>query len=277
MPERDASFDVGRIYFRKFIAERENVIKELTCLKEEIQQETEFQRKWFHIFYLPKFFGLSCAMLGLVDAPANGSFFWTALGIVIRFLSGIVSFIHEDNRKQIVAEKLNYVVTFLKNHDRTILATNEHLYPMNRRIESLQDEISDIQHTIDGGEKILEPYLVNVPENFPVLFRTFVLCHVVEIFNSLRFMSIGDDDRHSISIRRIIECFLSQTVDVSKLSVRTLFILVSAFIIDDFSRLACNEIILCDFRDGRLCAEAESLNSVIERIEYEYNFCRQWF
>lgn len=277
MPERDASFDVGRIYFRKFIAERENVIKELTCLKEEIQQETEFQRKWFLVFQLPKLFGLFCANLGLINAPANGSVFWTALGIVIRILFGNASFIHEDHRKKIVAEKLNYAVTYLKNHDRTILATNEHLYPMNRRIESLQDEISDIQHTIDGGEKILEPYLVNVPENFPVFFRTFVLCQGVEIFNSLRFMSIGGDDRHSNNIRRIIECFLSQTVDVSQLSVKTLFILVIAFTLHDVSRLVCNEIILCDFRDGRLCAEAECLNSVIEKIENEYNFCRQWF
>lgn len=278
MLERDASFEECRIYFTTtFVPEREKVIKDLTHLKNEIQQEIRLQKTWSFIFHYPKLFGLVCAMFGLLNAPSTGWGFWTTLGIFIRILFGNLSFIHEDYRKRNVAVKLGYAVRFLKNHDKIVLATNEHLYPMNRQIESLQDEISDIQQTKDSGEKILETNLVHVPENFPVFFRTFVLCQGVEMLNSLRFMSIGNEDRLSINIRRIIECILSQTVDVSQLSVKTLFILVSAFMVEDFSRLACDDIIVWDFKKGRLCAEAESLNSVIERIEYEFNFCRQWF
>lgn len=278
MQEGDDNFDECKRFFTtNFVPEREKVIKDLRILKNEIQEVTRFKKSCSVVLCSLGLIGWFATGMGFIKTPLTKGGFLTTSGLALRMVSEILIFINEDNRIRNVDFKIDYAMRCLKCHDKKCETTNKFLVPIDRKIKSLQDEIKAVQRTKDCNVTKLKKHKQYVVDNFPFLLKTLVMVKGFKMLNVLPFISTGDTDHKTINVKKAMEDVVSMTGGASLLYVTIFGIAVLTFGFQDIMRIKRELKTWSDFKKGRLCPEACSLEGTINSIENELMICRQWF
>lgn len=282
------SYDKAKSYLENvFAPEREKVIRDLTSIRKSVQEAVEIHRL-ANVGY--SYFGIlgGLAMLGGMVVTGGMSLF--APGALIGAYSGYAEIAHEVVQKSILIKRFSDAEKSLRNHELTLSEMNKLLLSLKEdidKIDSLQSRIELLEKTKSNektqaaeilfliGQIILIMGTNTDPKelanNRSKVYRLIKLSKLVEIVlptgGKVITMAAENGYKH-----------LDATSITKKFGKKSVKVITTAFaVIADLNSLINNTIDVVNFEKGHLCTEAEKLNQIIIKLQWDLDSIRECF
>lgn len=274
------SYDRAKSYLEDVLApEREKVIRDLMSIRDDVQEVIKFQRLANTGYSFAGIIG-GCAMLGSLVVTGGATLF--ATGALIGAYSGYAEVGHEVVAKSILIKKFGDAETSLRKHEFTISEMNKLLLSLKEdidKIDSLQSRIELLENT-KLNEQIHAIQILALIAQIIVIMGTDT--DPKELANN-RF-----EVYKLIKLRKLVEIVLPQSgkgvtfagkTGLSLLSgksitknagKKTAKVMATTFsVIADLNSFITNLDDFNKFDSGRLCTEAERLDGIITKLQWD--------
>lgn len=274
------SYDRAKSYLEDvFAPEREKVIRDLESIRDSVQGIIKFQR-FANAGY--SFVGIlsGCAMLGSLVVTGGASLF--ATGALIGAYSGYAEVGHEVIARSLLIKKFSDAETSLREHELTLSEMNNLLLSLKEnidQIDSLQSRIELLENTKRNEQNHAAQILLLIAQII-VIMETDT--DPKELANN-RF-----EVYNLIKLRKLVEIVLPQSgkgvtfagkTGLSLLGGKSITknagkkiakVMATTFsVIADLNSLITNAGDFNKFDSGRLCTEAERLDGIITKLQWD--------
>lgn len=253
---RDFYEDAKYFYKEHFARQQQNVIKDLSDLRNEIQEEVQAQQKKVKDYSYFGAVGAGLLAVGYVLAPVPAAAV-TTCGAVISVSSVVANCLYTDRTATLVKKKLDYAERSLKRYDRFCSEMNEYLLPLEG-IKSSQNgfELIPNDKAIEFVELLKVAKFLDIATvvkrlnalNIPIPMSEFV----VNLIKTGKFDTLA---------------YILKTV--ANIPSKVLGAGLAISIVLEIRSIMFAEDYLKDFANGRLCDEAQKLDNVITEIKLE--------
>lgn len=276
------SFVKARDYYKEtWATERREILKELESFRDEIQRQAKIHSIGSITYSSVGLVGGGLAIAGIVTAPFTfgASLGLTVAGIVTGVTSGVAGVTHGAVKFGIVKKQCNNAKTSLENHDKSCKE-------MKSLLELLKQDIDTIEASIKDGNELKTSF---VGEGFQGVGGTVgVVKGVVNLVNNSKAVEVYRITGNVDEVARVLSlgtalddivpsAFKDVSKGVTKLSTEALSVLAAVGIVIDLGALIYNAVDLSKINKGKLCTEAEKLQSVIKQMQDEYNALTKCF
>lgn len=262
LENRDFYEDAKYFYKEHFARQQQNVIKDLSNLRNEIQEEVHAQQEKVIDYSYFGAVGAGLLAVSYVLAPVPAAAFSTC-GAVMGVSSVVANLLYTDRTATLVKKKLDYAERSLKRYDRFCSEMNEYLLPLEG-IKSAQD----------GFELIPNDKAIELEELLKVA-KFLDIATVVKRFNALNI-------HKSEFVVKLIKTGKFDTLasilkKVANIPSKALGAGLAISIVLDIRSIMFAEDYLKDSANGRLCDEAQKLDNVITEIKLEATRFERFF
>lgn len=251
-------------HYKTWAIEREKVIMDLTDLKNEIQKLSESIAS-----DSIKYSGLGLVATGMTAAGFLAPFTFgvsvaiATIGTGVSVTSGLVSFYKERGKLNTIKELCSKVESMLEEHDKTGIE-------MQRVFDRLEKDI--VSSFVTGnGKKYINDVREQEERKSKVVGAFSKACQVAtysKVEKYVRITRIVKDAPKMIKVGKTLRTV--QRIKISKLSVgvskvsKGLSTLAAVGVIIDIGTIISSARDLSKFANGKLCAEAEKIQTVID-------------
>lgn len=282
------SYDRAKSYLEDvFAPEREKVIRDLMSMRDDVQGVIKFQR-FANTGY--SFVGIlgGCAMLGSLVVTGGASLF--ATGALMGAYSGYAEVGHEVVAKSILIKKFSDAEKSLREHELTLSEMNKLLLSLIEdidQIDSLQSRIELLENTKRNEQTHAVQILALIAQiivimgtdtdpkdlanNHFEIYKLIKLRKLVEIVLPQSGKSVALAGKNGLSLLG----GKSITKNVGKKTVKVIATTFS--VIADLNSFITNIDDFTKFDSGRLCTEAERLDRIITKLQWDLKQIKECF
>lgn len=276
-------------YRNKFVPERQRVIQHLKKLRDGIQIKTKYQKVGC-VLYSTAGVGSGLTMLfSLAAAPATGGVSVMAYGYCVGMTSGVVDIVHRCLKWASIRKLVGNAEFHLREHEATFSDLKQiYLQKLKEDIDTIRAKIETIRMIKCDEEKEIMGILYHLQDiglliAFPKNMEKFInilidkndfIFHLL-LSDSLVCRCLSLAAKHIAYSKTLAKEGVKESAkDFSKACAVAS---VGVGIVLDLKSLilSCND--LTRFSEGELCDEAEKLNSLIKKMEYELENLDKWF
>lgn len=282
------SYDRAKSYLEDvFAPEREKVIRDLESIRDSVQGIIKFQR-FANTGY--SFVGMigGCAMLGSFVVTGGASIF--ATGALIGAYSGYAEVGHEVVAKSLLIKRFSDAETSLREHELTLSEMNNLLLSLKEdidQIDSLQSRIELLKNT-KLNEQMQAAQILGLIAQIIVIMGTDtdpeeLACNPFEVYKLIKIQKLveivlpqngkgvalaGKNGLSLLGGKSITKNVGKETVKVIATTFSVIADLNSFItIVDDFTK----------FDSGKLCKEAEKLDRIITKLQWDLKQIKECF
>lgn len=282
------SYDKAKSYLEDvFAPEREKVIRDLMSMRDGVQGVIQFQR-FANTGY--SFVGIlgGCAMLGSLVVTGGASLF--ATGACMGAYSGYAEVGHEVVANSILIKKFSDAEKSLREHELTLSEMNKLLLSLKDdidQIDSLQSRIELLENTKRNEQTHAVQILALIAQiivimgtdtdpkdlasNHFEIYKLIKLGKLVEIVLPQSGKSVALAGKNGLSLLG----GKSITKNVGKKTVKVIATTFS--VIADLNSFITNLYDFTKFDSGRLCTEAERLDRIITKLQWDLKQIKECF
>lgn len=282
------SYDRAKSYLEDvFAPEREKVIRDLKSIRDSVQGIIKLQRLGNTGYSFVGILG-GYAMLGSILVTGGASLF--AAGALMGAYSGYAEVGHEVIARSLLIKRFSDAETSLREHELTLSEMNNLLLSLKEdidQIDSLQSRIELLENT-KSNEQIHAIQILALIAQIIVILGTDT--DPKELANN-RF-----EVYKLIKLRKLVEIVLPQSgkgvalVGKNGLSIlggksitktvgkKTVKVIATTFsVIADFNSFITNVDDVTKFENGKLCKEAERLDRIITKLQWDLKQIKECF
>lgn len=275
------SYKNARKYFKRWAPERQKVLDDLKTFRDEIQRQARIHSIGSITYSSVGLVGGGLTIAGIIAAPFTfgASLGLTIAGVATGVTSGVAGLTHGLVKIGIVKSQCTNAKTSLENHDAACRKMKALIILLKEDIETIEANIKEIQRlqrsqALGGATASLSA--LGVGGGIANLVKSSQATAVYRITGNAdevaRMLSLGTalDDIVPSALKDVSK-------GVTKLSTEALSVIAAVGIIIDLGSLIWNAVDLAKIEQGKLCAEAEKLDNVIQKMQHEYDVLKEYF
>lgn len=295
----DSYVKAKEFFLQKFVPERKRLILRLKTLKKKIQDETEIQKVGSVAYSSGGIVSGGALLFSLLAAPTTaGVSTAVVVGLYGSAIFGGVDITHRLIKGGLTRKWLNEADTAFEAHKITfsnllgdfLLKLIEDIEAIKSKIETIRqikcDEEQEIKIVLKHLKEIgllvavpptLEKFLIIMKEKGCVIFELLLSNGLVSrsVSSAAKIIAVSGSKG---SAKNCMKHCAKEGVKEGAEFVKAFKVAsVGVGIGLDVLSLVYSVKDLAKFSDGELCAEAETLNSVIKQMEYELEYLNSWF
>lgn len=282
------SYDKAKSYLEGvFAPEREKIIQDLMSIRNDVQGVVKFQRLANTAYSFVGILG-GCVMLGGLLATGGASVLVT--GAVMGAYSGYVEVGHELFAKSFLIKKFSDAETSLREHEFTLSEMNERLFSLKEdidQIDSLQSRIVLLENS-KRNEQIQAVQILALIAQIIVIMGTdkdpkdlvsdrFEIYKLIKLGKLVQVVLPKSGKGITFACKNGLSLLggKSITKNVGKKSVKVIATTFS--VISDLHSFFTNLDDFTKFDSGKLCTEAERLDKIITKLQWDLKQIRECF
>lgn len=275
------SYKNAQKYLKSWAPERQKILDDLKTFRDEIQRQARIHSIGSITYSSVGLVGGGLAIAGIISATLTfgASLVLTVAGFAAGLTSGVAGFTHGVVKIGIVKSQLTNAKTSLENHDAACRKMKSLIILLKEDIETIEANIKEIQHLqrlqgLSGATASLSA--LGIGGGIEKLVKSSQETAVFRITDN------ADEVERMLSLGTALEDIVPSALkdvsrEVSKLSTDALSVIAAVGILIDLGSLISNAVDLAKIEKGQLCAEAEKLDKVIQKMQHEYDVLKEYF
>lgn len=262
MEEIDSYNEAKGFYENRFVPGLILIIQVLRCIADDIQKVVRGHKIGSVTYSGVGIVGGICAIAGIVAAPFTfgGSLALTIGGVAAGVSSGVAGVTHGIVKVKLIKSKLTDAETNLRKYEDICLQMRKYLDLLKKDIDQIKNRIRQIDLSQSGSDDILsEPDTARVKHS------------IIILVSSMKALDLQKFAANSAALSRLIKIgkALDGALAVSKVAKGAMGTVAAIGIIVDLTTLISDAIELARIEKGKLCEEAQKLETLIKEMEQE--------